>query len=125
MIVTRTIVADTLTPVRAYASLRKAANGGASFLLESAVAGERWGRYSILGYRPRWEAVLDAAGKWTVETFGRGAAPSAFLEGGDPLKAASRAILVGEGEPPTSPAERFARSHVGFFSWDLVHLTDR
>ena len=56
-ITTLTIVADRLTPVAAYAALRRA-DAGPSFLLESVVAGERWGRYSILGYRPRREIVL-------------------------------------------------------------------
>ncbi len=59
MVATFTFVADTITPVRAYAALRRAAGDAASFLLESVVGGERWGRYSILGYRPR--ARDDAA----------------------------------------------------------------
>src|SRR5262249_39907659 len=58
-IVTQTFVADRLTPVAAYAALRRA-DPGPSFLLESVVGGERWGRYSILGYRPRREIVLHA-----------------------------------------------------------------
>jgi len=44
----KTLVADGLTPVSAYAALRGKLPGG-SFLLESVVGGERWGRYSILG----------------------------------------------------------------------------
>ena len=131
MIRTRTLLSDTRTPVLAYAALRKAAGDGPSFLLESAVAGERWGRYTVLGYKPRWEAVLDGFGRWTVNTMGRGDAPQAFLEAGDPLRAASRAIvkgdglIVGDGNRPESQAERFARSHIGYFAWDLVHLTDK
>src|SRR6476619_692792 len=61
-IATRTIVGDGLTPVRAYAARRAADPNGASFLLESVVGGERWGRFSILGYRPKYEAVLDRTG---------------------------------------------------------------
>ena len=58
-----TFVADTMTPVRAYAAaLRRAAGDAASFLLESVVGGERWGRYCILGYRPKHEATLQASG---------------------------------------------------------------
>ena len=52
-----TFVADTETPVSAYLKLR---GGGPSFLLESAEQGQRFGRWSFLGYRPRsvlrWEA---------------------------------------------------------------------
>jgi anthranilate synthase component 1 len=64
VIATLTLVADTLTPVRAYAALRHAAEDDASFLLESVVGGERWGRYSILGYKPRRELTLQANGEW-------------------------------------------------------------
>ncbi len=45
----KTLVVDGITPVGAYQALRKRSEGG-SFLLESVVGGERWGRYSILGY---------------------------------------------------------------------------
>ena len=116
---TRTLVSDDLTPVRAYALLRKAAGNDASFLLESVVAGERWGRYSILGYRPRYEATLSPDG-WTLSD-GR-----KFPRGSDPLTAAS--TLFG-GEPsatkPGSVAEKLARAHVGFFAWDLVQAIEK
>src|SRR5204863_3849844 len=45
-----TFVADTETPVSAYLKLR---GGGPSFLLESAEQGQRVGRWSFLGLRPR------------------------------------------------------------------------
>src|ERR687888_471248 len=45
-----TFVADTETPVSAYLKLR---GGGPSFLLESAEQGQRFGRWSFLGFRPR------------------------------------------------------------------------
>ena len=48
-IVTRTLAADHVTPVRAYAALRSHAPSLSSFLLESVHPGERWGRYSIIG----------------------------------------------------------------------------
>jgi anthranilate synthase component 1 len=121
-IATRTIVADALTPVRAYAALRAADPQGASFLLESVVGGERWGRYSILGYRPRYEAVLDRTG-WSLR--GDGPLPSftpdPHLE--DPIARAGQ--LFRAGEPRTDMAARFARAHVGYFAWDIVHLIDK
>jgi anthranilate synthase component I len=55
----KTLVVDGVTPVGVYEVLRRDAGRG-SFLLESVVPGERWGRYSILGYRPRSEIVLRA-----------------------------------------------------------------
>jgi len=50
-------VVDGLTPVSVYAALRTKAGRG-SFLLESVVPGERWGRYSVLGYQPQLEVAL-------------------------------------------------------------------
>src|ERR671923_219745 len=45
----RTLVADALTPVSAFARVRR---GGWAFLFESVVGGERVGRYSPLGGAP-------------------------------------------------------------------------
>jgi anthranilate synthase component 1 len=124
-VATLTFVADTLTPVRAYAALRAAAGDSASFLLESVVGGERWGRYSILGYRPRREMTLQANGRW-VDGSGR---PAPVASGAhDPLEAA-RALF--EPSPrdsaapePAGPAARFARAYVGYLGWDLVHAIE-
>jgi anthranilate synthase component I len=59
------VVADTLTPVAAFANLVGTAEG---FLFESVEGGERWGRYSFVGRRPL--ATLTARGK-RVATTGR------------------------------------------------------
>src|ERR687887_1779089 len=48
--VRHTFIADCETPVSAYLKLR---GGGPSFLLESAEQGQRVGRWSFLGFRPR------------------------------------------------------------------------
>ncbi len=44
-----TFIADCETPVSAYLKLR---GDGPSFLLESAEQGQRFGRWSFLGFRP-------------------------------------------------------------------------
>src|SRR5260370_1195871 len=112
MVAMLTFVADTLTPVRAYAALRAAAGDAASFLLESVVSGERWGRYSILGYRPRREVILHAP------------AVGQKLASGDPFsELASQIVLGAQAEPDI--AARFARAHVGFLAYDLVHFTTK
>ncbi len=125
MTTTLTFAADTLTPVRAYAGLRSAAGGGGSFLLESVIGGARWGRYSILGYRPRYEAVLHSDGPWEIRGERPAGADALERPGVDPLVAA--AALVESDFPPPSAhlAERIARSHVGFFAWDLIHRIAR
>ena len=55
------LVVDGLTPVGAYQVLRARSDSGA-FLFESVVPGERWGRYSMLGYRPRGSLLRDLLG---------------------------------------------------------------
>jgi anthranilate synthase component I len=124
MVATLTFVADTITPVRAYAALRRAAGDAASFLLESVVGGERWGRYSILGYRPRHEMTLLADGRWVDA---KGEAVKVPASAHDPLEAA-RALF----EPSHVPqkgvggtAARFAQAQVGYLAWDLVHSIEK
>lgn len=97
-------VADRITPVAAYASLRRA-HEGPSFLLESVIGGERWGRYSILGYRPRRQIVLEAASL---------ADPYAEL--------ASRIPRHGNAHSEKSLAARLAQSHVGYLAYDLASI---
>ncbi len=122
----RTFVADDLTPVRAYAALRRAAPDAASFLLESVVGGERWGRYSILGYRPRYEAILGAAG-WTVTSArdGAEAPPPSLGRPGDPLAAAADLFRATDARLAGNPAAHLARAHVGYLAWDIVHALDK
>ncbi len=122
-IVTKTLVADGLTPVLGYALLRAASGGHASFLLESVVGGERWGRFSVLGYRPTYEARLDRDG-WKIHPSSARPLPADLT--GDPLAVASR-LFPFQGAAPAAAtmAERLARSHVGYFAWDVVHATER
>jgi anthranilate synthase component I len=122
VIATRTFCDDTLTPVRAYAALRRAAPEGASFLLESAVAGERWGRFTVAGYRPRRDAILLREG-WV------GAAATSAK---DPLVAAASLFEAPDargrhvlGSAEANPAAKLARAEVGYFAWDLVHAIDK
>jgi len=110
-ITTLTLVADRLTPVAAYAALRRAQTGP-SFLLESVVSGERWGRYSILGYRPRREVVLQAP------------AQGQTLAAGDPFAELAKQISTTDPSEPDIAA-RFARAHIGYLAYDLVHFTTK
>jgi anthranilate synthase component 1 len=101
----KTLVVDGLTPVGAYQALRGRSEGG-SFLLESVVPGERWGRFSILGYRPRSQIVL----------YGEA--------GRDPF--ARLAELFPTGEPADDDvATRFARAAVGMIPYDIVHYATK
>lgn len=95
----RTFAADHVTPVRAYAALRAQSQGRSSFLLESALPGERWGRYSIVGCRARSEHAYPP-----------GAHALAMLNED-----------VGELENSEVLAARFSQSLVGYISYDAAH----
>jgi anthranilate synthase component 1 len=97
-----TFIADCETPVSAYLKLR---GEGPSFLLESAEQGQRVGRWSFLGFRPR--AVLR------VET-AEHADPYALVT----EELARYRIAPLEGLPP------FAGGAVGMFGYDLVRAVE-
>ena len=101
----KTLVVDGITPVGAYQALRQRSEGG-SFLLESVVAGERWGRYSILGYRPRSQHVI----------YGE--------PGVDPFTRLSQ-LAPGGGADETDVAARFATACVGLLTYDMVHFVTK
>ncbi len=121
MVATHTFIDDTLTPVRAYAALRQAAPEAASFLFESVVGGERWGRFTIVGYRAKSDATLLPTG-WVF----RGERETRLAAGaGDPLASIAALFQVTDARGGLNPAERFARAHVGYLAWDLVHSIDK
>ncbi|MDQ4048767.1 MAG: anthranilate synthase component I [Actinomycetota bacterium] len=102
-----TFIDDCETPVAAYLKLR---GDGPSFLLESAEQGQRFGRWSFLGWRPRTIIRLED-GVLTVGGERR--------DGGDPYAAVAAEleryrIAPLEGLPP------FAGGAVGLFGYDLV-----
>jgi anthranilate synthase component I len=97
-----TFVADTETPVSAYLKLR---GGGPSFLLESAEQGQRFGRWSFLGFRPR--AVI----RWREGDPGD---PYAMVQ----AELDRYRIAPLEGLPP------FAGGAVGMFGYDLVRTAE-
>ncbi len=101
----KTLVADGFTPVSAYAVLRRTSGKGC-FLLESVIGGERWGRYSILGYRPKSAVVLHGQ------------------TGVDPFAQLAELVPAG-GANCEDPAERFATAHVGVLAYDMVHFATK
>src|SRR5215218_1489416 len=97
-----TYVADCETPVSAFLKLR---GGGPSFLLESAEQGQRVGRWSFLGFRPRTVLRLD-----------RGEQPRPYQLVAEELERWRIAPL--EGLPP------FAGGAVGVFGYDLARSAE-
>ena len=95
----REVLADMLTPVRAYSLLCPPDTAG--FLLESVEGGERLARYSFIGYQPR---PLD-------------------LDPGDPL-AALRAV-GGEATAPIGGIPRFHGGAVGYLGYETARQFER
>jgi anthranilate synthase component 1 len=98
-------IEDCETPVSAFLKLRELAPGEPAFLLESAEQGQRVGRYSFIGFRPR--AVL----RWSL------------ADGGDPYALAA-ADLARFSQAPISDAPPFTGGAVGFFGYDLVRTVE-
>lgn len=110
------ILADLETPVSAFSKL---ASGQPAFLLESVEGGERWGRYSFIGRRPRLVIRLRS-GRLDTEGSVRGWEPS----DSDPL-----GVLAGLVSGLSSPAlEGLPPLHggvVGYLGYDLVRYIER
>jgi anthranilate synthase component 1 len=99
----QTFVEDCETPVSAFLKLRGA---GPAFLLESAEQGQRVGRWSFIGYKPR--SVV----RWRLQ------------DGGDPYAiAAAEASRHRQAPLPGLPP--FAGGAVGFFGYDCVRAVER
>jgi anthranilate synthase component 1 len=101
--VCHTFIEDCETPVSAFLKLRGA---GPAFLLESAEQGQRVGRWSFIGYKPRHVV------RWSL------------ADGGDPYELAEREVSRHRqaqiaGLPP------FAGGAVGFFGYDCVRAVER
>ncbi|SFZ79342.1 anthranilate synthase component I [Chitinimonas taiwanensis] len=109
-------LADLYTPLSVYLRL---ADAPYSYLLESVVGGERFGRYSFIGLPAR--TVLTVRGKRTeVSTNGQ----VVETDEGDPLafiEAYSARFKV----PPRQDLPRFAGGLVGYFGYDTIRLIEK
>ncbi len=100
-----TFIADCETPVSAFLKLRALAPEQPAFLLESAEQGQRVGRWSFIGFRPR--AVV----RW------------ALGDGGDPYALAAEAVARHR-QAPLPDLPPFAGGAVGYFGYDLVRTVE-
>lgn len=96
---------DLETPVSAFLKLRGRDPQFPAFLLESAEQGQRVGRYSFIGVRPR--KVV----RWSLG------------DGGDPYALAA-AEVGAFSQAPFPDAPPFAGGAVGFFGYDLVRTVE-
>jgi anthranilate synthase component 1 len=99
-----TFIDDCETPVSAFLKLRGTTPTSPAFLLESAEQGQRVGRYSFIGIRPR-EVV-----RWSLG------------DDGDPYAIAGEAAALRQATFPDAPP--FTGGAVGFFGYDLVRTVE-
>jgi anthranilate synthase component I len=117
--VTRSLLADTWTPVTAFRLL--AAREANACLLESVEGGEREGRYSFLGRRPF--LILEARGQ-TLRASGEDASHVAVPAGSMPLDVL-RPILAAYRSPARDGLPPFLSGAVGYFGYDTVRWIER
>lgn len=101
----KVLVVDGITPVLAYANLRRRSESG-SFLLESVIPGERWGRYSVLGYHPKTQVIVYSR------------------PGANPFAELAKRIAT-RGAVAEDIAERLATAHFGVVNYDVVHTATK
>src|SRR5256885_3336452 len=94
-------IEDCETPVSAYLKLRELAPDEPAFLLESAEQGQRVGRYSFIGFRPR--STL----RWSP------------ADAGDPYALAAESVARFN-QSPIEDAPPFSGGAGGFFSYPPV-----
>ncbi|MBI2318826.1 MAG: chorismate-binding protein, partial [Betaproteobacteria bacterium] len=104
--------ADLETPLSVYLKL---ANRPNTYLLESVVGGERFGRYSFIGLATR--TALRAVGRLVAVM--KGDAVTEKSEGADPLEFV-RAFLARYRVAELPGLPRFAGGLVGYFGYDAV-----
>jgi anthranilate synthase component I len=117
----REVLADTDTPVSAYAKLGR---GPYSFLLESVVGGDKWAAYSFAGVRPRAvvrargadvEVLTAAGGELRVTEKVRAPEPLKFLD--------AYLAKLAPAVPPGLP--RFFGGAVGWLGYDAIRGFER
>ena len=112
----RTLVADTLTPVLTYLTLRE--EGVPSFILESVEPNEKIGRFSFIGTRPR--AVIEARnGSVTV----RDASGTTEMHGD--LFSVIRSVLAPHTIAPVQEPHGLLGGLVGYIGYNCVRHIER
>ena len=109
----RELLSDGLTPVTAYATV--AEEGEASYLLESVVGGEKWGRYSFVGMSP--DCLVRGAGDVFETLFDDGQRRVEHMA--DPWDGLRR-TLAGCTPAGAEGLPRFWGGAVGYVSYDAV-----
>ncbi len=109
------IYADAITPVEALRKLKKVSRH--VFLLESAEADKRWGRYSFLGYDPLLE-ITCYDGEVTVKS------PMNTRRTGEDVRESIRKLLAENKSPVLEGLPPFTGGLAGYFSYDYIKYSE-
>lgn len=115
--VCREILADLDTPLTVFAKV--AANKQHAFLLESVQGGEKWGRYSFIGFDPL--ATFTSCGD-KIEIRRHGGGEETI--NGDPIEAL-KGLLSSFDPCDTGYLPRFFGGAVGYMGYDMVRFMER
>jgi anthranilate synthase component 1 len=113
--VSKTLLADTLTPVSAYLCLRE--ESGSSFLFESVEGGERFARYSFIGRDPI--AMLKCVDKKTTIT-----EHGTTRESNDNFFDIVSRLITKFRQPSLPSLPRFTGGLVGFIGYDAIRFVE-
>ena len=106
------LYSDFTTPIEALRRLKNVSVH--SYLLESAVANEKWGRYTFLGFDPKMEITCRNGEVRTGDLRFRTEDPSAFL----------RQVLDGYRSPRFPYLPSFTGGLVGYFAFDYLRYSE-
>lgn len=109
------LYADMTTPIEVLQKLKKVS--GHVYLLESAEANKRWGRYSFLGYDPLLEitcynGITNIKGSMTGRTTG------------EDVRTVIRQVLAENKSPQLTYLPSFTGGLVGYFSYDYIKYSE-
>ncbi|MBR1853809.1 MAG: anthranilate synthase component I [Lachnospiraceae bacterium] len=109
------LYADTTTPIEVLQVLKKVSNH--VYLLESAEADKRWGRYSFLGYDPLME-INCYNGTTTIKT------PMSSRTTTEDVRGLIRNVLAENTSPIIEGLPPFTGGLVGYFSYDYIKYSE-
>ena len=110
------ILSDFTTPIEVVKTLKKASTH--CYMLESAQANEKWGRYTFLGYEPKMEVTCHN-GSMSIT---KGQATETFETTNPSQKI--REILAGYKSPSFDYLPSFTGGFVGYFSYDYLAYSE-
>ena len=120
--VKRELYADGITTIQAMRRLRAASKH--CFLLESAEADERWGRYSFLGYEPTLELTCANGLLRITRHVEDGCTPVVETAQVEHPGEAIRAVLAANRSAQVEGFPTFSGGLVGYFSYDYIKYAE-